>query len=83
MLLQQDGDCLALLPALPKKWADGSVSGLKAPGNITVNMAWKDGCLMRAAFAAPSDGELTVCTGEKRQVVQIRGGKGEWFPQAR
>ena len=83
MLLQQDGDCLALLPALPKKWADGSVTGLKAPGNITVDMAWKDGCLTRAAFAAASDSCLTVCADGEKQVVQIRNGKGEWFPQAR
>ena len=83
MLLQQDGDSLALLPALPRRWTEGSVTGLKAPGNVTVDMAWKAGQLTRAAFEAPSDGELTVIAGGKRQVVQIRGGKGEWFPQAR
>ena len=46
MLLQSDGRHIYLLPALPKKWAAGSVTGLAAKGNVTVDMAWENGKLV-------------------------------------
>lgn len=43
MLLQSHAGQIELLPTLPPEWKDGAVTGIRARGNITVNMAWADG----------------------------------------
>jgi len=50
MLMQSHTDTIQILPALPAVWKDGHVSGLKAVGDFTVDVAWKDGKPTRATL---------------------------------
>ncbi|MBQ0163589.1 MAG: glycoside hydrolase N-terminal domain-containing protein, partial [Bacteroidales bacterium] len=50
MLLQSHTGVIQLLPALPDAWAEGSITGLKAVGNFTVNQEWAEGALTKATI---------------------------------
>jgi alpha-L-fucosidase 2 len=43
MLMQSHTDEIELLPALPRAWRSGAIKGLKARGDITVDLSWQEG----------------------------------------
>ncbi len=64
-----------LLPALPAAWPTGSVSGLRARGGFTVDLAWKDGRLTSAALRPDRDGRCVVRQGEKAVALATKAGE--------
>jgi alpha-L-fucosidase 2 len=60
MLLQSIDGEITLLPALPKAWSMGSVKGLKAKGNLTVDLAWKDGKVTKYKVSGPGSEKVKV-----------------------
>ena len=67
---------LDLLPALPATWQNGSVSGLRARGGYSVDMAWQNGKLTSAAIHNISgDGNAKVRYNGKIVDVKIKAGQ--------
>ena len=56
MLVQSHLGVVHLLPALPKAWATGSVTGMRARGGYELDLAWKDGLLTQAVVRGVSNG---------------------------
>jgi alpha-L-fucosidase 2 len=63
MLLQSHAGELQLLPALPATWRTGHVSGLRARGGFTVDIAWEDGLLQEARIVSAATAECKVRCG--------------------
>lgn len=74
MLMQCDGKTMDLLPALPEAWNTGSIQGLKARGNLLVNLYWKNKKITKAEITSADGGQLTVNYNGKRQVINIKKG---------
>jgi alpha-L-fucosidase 2 len=79
MLLQSQNDEVQLLPALPKAWPGGSVSGLRARGGFDVSLSWKDGALERATIVSRLGRPLHVRRGDVVKTVQTSAGRTYTF----
>ena len=81
MLLQshqgnwKSGYEISLLPALPGAWRDGSISGLKARGNVEAGMQWKSGKLAKVWLTSPADKEITVSYGSLKKSIKLQKNK--------
>lgn len=72
MLVQSQTGEIELLPALPKAWTSGSVTGLRARGNVTVDLTWQDGKLTSYRLMSPERKEVSVrAQGEVKRVQTV------------
>ncbi len=72
MLVQSHAGEIHLLPALPKAWPAGKVTGLRARGGFTVDIEWKDGKLRQYRILSAQPREVKVRIGDQVSVVKSR-----------
>ena len=75
MLVQSHAGELELLPALPRAWATGKVSGLRARGGLELDLAWADGLPATATLKPSADSvqQLRIAPGVR--IRSIRDGR--------
>jgi len=74
MLLQSHAGQIDLLPALPKAWATGKVTGLRARGGFEVDIAWQDGKLTTATVRSLTGHHCNIGYDDKTLSLSLRPG---------
>lgn len=77
MLLQNAGDTIAALPALPSAWAaQGSVDGLRAHNGVTFGATWASGAATELRIATDIAGPVKVATSLAEAGVKVTDAQG-------
>jgi alpha-L-fucosidase 2 len=82
MLLQSQNGEIALLPALPKAWPEGSITGLRARGAVGVDIAWSAGKASRVVLhpAIACDCKLRPPHGRQIAAITQNGKRVSFAP---
>ena len=72
MLVQYQDDRIFFLPALPTEWKDGKISGLRAPGGITIDFVWKDRCITECSLRSQTDTVRTLLYNGTEKKVMLK-----------
>ncbi|HEX8018297.1 glycosyl hydrolase family 95 catalytic domain-containing protein, partial [Mucilaginibacter sp.] len=75
MLIQSHAGFIDFIPSIPDAWkAQGEVKGLKARGNFTVDMKWKDGKVTAYKVTSPTPRMVKVkVNGEVKNIMATKG----------
>lgn len=70
MLIQSHDGFIELLPALPDEWKkEGSIKGIRARGNFTVDMKWENGKIVAYKITSPVTRKVRVkVNGEVKEI---------------
>jgi len=74
MLIQSHAGFIDFIPSIPDAWkAQGEVKGLKARGNFTVDMKWKDGKVTAYKVTSPTPRMVKVkVNGEVKSIMAAK-----------
>ena len=65
---------IELLPALSDHWKDGSVSGIRARGGITVDMTWENRRVTHLTLTAQQPSTVMLLMNGEQEIVKLKKG---------
>jgi alpha-L-fucosidase 2 len=74
MLVQSTADEIRMLPALPRQWPSGSLTGARVRGGAQVDVTWKDGRLTELRLRSGQTKTYTVAYGERMATIRLDPG---------
>lgn len=77
MLLQSDESSITLLPALPKEWNEGQVSGICARGGHTIDMTWSNGQVTGLSIKSRCNGKVQVTFNGTTKTIKTKEGTSQ------
>jgi len=74
MLIQSKGNEVTLLPALPKEWNTGKVTGVQIQGGFTVDFEWEKMKIKNICIRAKYNSELLLNYNGKTERIHFEPG---------
>jgi alpha-L-fucosidase 2 len=71
MLMQSHNGEIHLLPALPKDWPAGKITGLRARGGFILDISWKNGTFSHAVISSVKGGGAKVRVNGRLRTIQV------------
>ena len=75
MLIQSSADAIQILPALPKAWKEGHVSGLKARGGFELELDWDNSKLKKLSVQSQKGGRTKLIYQGKELMLNFKKGE--------
>ncbi len=72
MLVQSTPDKITLLPALPSRWKEGSLKGVRVRGGGKADITWKNGQLSEFRLLVDHDATYKVAYGSELKEVKVQ-----------
>ena len=79
LLMQSHEGFIRILPTLPKNWQNGSIAGLKARGNIEIDIVWKDGNLVELGLNSNQDSTKKIVYKNLEKMIQLKADQTIWL----
>lgn len=77
MLVQCVAQRIVLLPALPKAWAEGELTGARLKGNLGLAMRWQAGQVVAATISCQVPHTVQLVINGRTQTVHLHAGRNQ------
>ena len=74
-LVQSHNSYIEFLPALPKEWKKGRLTGIRLRGAVTADIFWEEGALKEVCLTADRDKKVMCRYGKAYQEIALKAGE--------